>query len=58
MKKRVFIIGYAKGSDKGFDGFRPDSKPILNAIEEVAGFRTEIVFYRPSKKYGLYSAKN
>jgi hypothetical protein len=53
MKKRVFIIEYAKGSDKGFDGFRPDSKPILTAIEEVAGFKTEIVFYRPNKKYEL-----
>ncbi|MGB5866395.1 MAG: Cj0069 family protein [Arcobacteraceae bacterium] len=53
MEKKVFIIEYAKGSDKGFDGFRPDSKPILNAIEEVAGFKTEIVFYRPNKKYEL-----
>ena len=53
MNKRVFIIEYAKGSDKGFDGFRPDSKPILNAIEEVAGLKTEIVFYRPNKKYEL-----
>jgi len=53
MKKKVFIIEYAKGSDKGFDGFRPDSKPILDAIEETAGFRTEIVFYRPNKKYDL-----
>lgn len=25
---------YAKGSDKGFDGFRPDSKPILNARKD------------------------
>lgn len=53
MKKKVFIIEYAKGSDKGFDGFRPDSKPILNAIEDIAGYKTEIVFYRPNKKYEL-----
>jgi len=53
MDKRVFIIEYAKGTDKGFDGFRPDSKPILNAIEDAAGFKTEIVFYRPNKKYEL-----
>ena len=46
MEKRVFVIEYAKGSDKGFDGFRADSKPILNAIEEVTG-------YRPNKKYEL-----
>ncbi|MEA2028560.1 MAG: hypothetical protein U9N49_06245, partial [Campylobacterota bacterium] len=53
MKKRVFIIEYAKGTDKGFDGFRPDSKPILNAIKEETGLDREIVFYRPNKKYEL-----
>jgi len=53
MKKKVFIIEYGKGNDKGFDGFRADSKPILNAIEEIAGYKTEIVFYRPNKKYEL-----
>ncbi|MEA3512249.1 MAG: Cj0069 family protein [Campylobacterota bacterium] len=53
MKKRVFIIEYAKGSDKGFDGFRADTKPILNAIEQMSGLKGEIVFYRPNKKYEL-----
>lgn len=53
MKNKVFIIEYAKGSDKGFDGFRPDSKPILNAIKELTAIDTEIVFYRPNKKYEL-----
>lgn len=53
MAKRVFIIEYAKGSDKGFDGFRPDSKPILQAIEEETKYKTEIVFYKPNKKYEL-----
>ena len=53
MEKKVFVIEYAKGSDKGFDGFRADTKPILNAIEEATGYRTEIVFYRPNKKYEL-----
>ncbi len=53
MKKRIFIIEYQKGSDKGFDGFRPDSKPILNAIEESTNYKTEIVFYKPNRKYDL-----
>jgi len=53
MNKKVFVIEYAKGSDKGFDGFRPDTKPILNAIEDETGLKTEIVFYRPNKKYDL-----
>ncbi len=53
MKNTIFIIEYAKGSDKGFDGFRPDTKPILEAIEKVTEFKTEIVFYRPNRKYDL-----
>jgi glutathione synthase/RimK-type ligase-like ATP-grasp enzyme len=51
--KKIFIIEYTKGTDKGFDGFRPDSKPILNAIKEATNFDTEIVFYRPNRKYEL-----
>ncbi len=53
MKNKIFVIEYQKGSDKGFDGFRSDSKPILNAIEELTDFKTEIVFYRPNRKYDL-----
>ena len=56
MRKKnntIFIIEYAKGSDKGFDGFRPDTKPILKAIEEVTSFDTEVVFFRPNRKYQL-----
>ncbi|XPV69065.1 MAG: Cj0069 family protein [Halarcobacter sp.] len=53
MKNTIFIIEYAKGSDKGFDGFRPDTKPILNAIEETTDYKTEIVFYKPNRKYDL-----
>lgn len=53
MNDRVFIIEYAKGSDKGFDGFRADTKPILKEIRSVTNRDTEIVFYRPNKKYEL-----
>ena len=53
MAKKIFIIEYQKGTDKGFDGFRPDTKAILNAIEDVTNYKTEIVFYRPNRKYEL-----
>lgn len=53
MRNTVFIIEYSKGTDKGFDGFRADTKPILNAIEDVTDYKTEIVFYRPDRKYDL-----
>ncbi|AQW86041.1 putative protein (ATP-grasp domain) [Campylobacter pinnipediorum subsp. caledonicus] len=52
--KKVFVIEYSKGTDKGFDGFRPDTKPILNAIKEFTKLDTEIVFYVPDKKDKLF----
>lgn len=54
MKNKVVVIEYAAGTDKGFDGFRPDTKPILKAIEEATSLETEIVFYIPNKKEQLF----
>ncbi len=54
MAKRYFIIEFSEGSDKSFDGFRADTKPILNAIKEETGDETEIVFYRPDRKDELF----
>lgn len=48
------IIEYAKGSDKGCDGFRPDTKPILKSLKDVAGIDGEVVFYRPKRKEELF----
>lgn len=50
MEKRAFVIEYPQGTDKGFDGYRPDTKPILRAIKEEKGMETEVVFYRPDRK--------
>lgn len=54
MKKYAMIIEYAKGSDKGCDGFRPDTKPILEALKRVANIDGEIVFYTHKKRDELY----
>ncbi len=54
MIKKIFIIEYSKGTDKGFDGFRPDTKPILNAITEATNIPTEVVFYVPEKNDKLF----
>ncbi|AXX93372.1 hypothetical protein CPU12_08435 [Malaciobacter molluscorum LMG 25693] len=58
MKNKIFIIECNVGSDKGFDGFRADTKPILNEIEQISGFSTEVVFYSPSKKDELFEYLN
>ncbi len=54
MKKYAMIIEYAKGTDKGFDGFRPDTKPILRSLKKVAGIDGEVVFYNPKRKDDLF----
>jgi glutathione synthase/RimK-type ligase-like ATP-grasp enzyme len=54
MKKYAIIIEYALGSDKGCDGFRPDTKPILNSLKKVANIDGEIVFYNPERKEELF----
>lgn len=53
MNKRVFIIECHEGSDKGFDGFRPDTKPLLEAISEELSIQNEVVFYSSDKKDNL-----
>ena len=54
MKKYAIIIEYAKGSDKNFDGFRPDTKPILKSLKNIANIDGEVVFYNPKRKKELY----
>lgn len=54
MKKYVIMIEYANGNDKGCDGFRPDTKPILNSLKRVANIEGEVVFYNPKRKDELF----
>jgi hypothetical protein len=49
----VVVIEYPKGSDKGVDGFRADSKSIQKAIQKYAKCDGEIVFYTHKKRHGL-----
>lgn len=49
MKQYVIIIEYAGGTDKGCDGFRADTKPILNALKKIA-IDGEVVFYTDVRK--------
>ena len=53
MKQYIMIIEYAKGSDKGFDGFRADTKPILRALKKL-GVDGEVVFYTHKKREALF----
>ncbi len=54
MKQYVILIEYAGGSDKGCDGFRIDTKPILNALRKIA-VDGEVVFYSDERKEELFN---
>lgn len=52
-EKYAIIIEYPKGSDKGPDLFRPDTKPILKAIQKHADCDGEVVFYTHKRRKAL-----
>jgi len=54
MKKYAVIIEYAIGTDKGCDGFRPDTKPLLKSLRKIANIDGEVVFYNPDRKKELF----
>ncbi len=45
MKKCVIVLTAEGGPDKGLDGHRKDTMPIVNAIREK-GYESEVVFFR------------
>jgi hypothetical protein len=42
------------GSDKGFDGHRKDTMPIVNEINKIPGLHCDVLFYRDSWATELY----
>ena len=49
----IITIEYPKGSDKGPDQFRPDTKPITRAIKRHAQCDGEVVFYTHKRRKKL-----
>ncbi len=49
MKKSVVFFEAPGGSDKGLDGHRKDTLPMVNALKEK-GWHAEVVFYEDDKK--------
>lgn len=49
MKKHVVIFEVAGGTDKGTDGYRPDTMPIVKSLEK-RGWTAEVIFYSHEKK--------
>ena len=49
----IIVIEYPKGSDKGPDQFRPDTKPIIRAVKKHAQCDGEVVFYTHKRRKKL-----
>lgn len=49
MKKHIVIFEVAGGTDKGPDGYRPDTMPIVKSLEK-RGWTAEVIFYTHEKK--------
>ncbi|RXJ00327.1 hypothetical protein DS745_12410 [Anaerobacillus alkaliphilus] len=52
MKKHVIFLEVEGGNDKGTDGLRPDTMPIVNSLKAV-GWTAEVIFYTEAKKKEL-----
>ena len=53
MKKQVIIFEVRGGSDKGHNGFRRDSKPIIDSLKK-RGWTAEIIFYQDKDRGEIY----
>ena len=49
MKKKVVFFEVKGGSDKGPDGYRKDTMPMVNALKE-RGWDAEVIFFELEKK--------
>ncbi|OEH91532.1 Cj0069 family protein [Bacillus solimangrovi] len=49
MKKKVVFFEVREGTDKGPDGYRPDTMPMVNALNE-RDWEAEVIFYSDDKK--------
>lgn len=53
MKQHVVIFEARGGTDKGEYGYRPDSKPIIDALAN-RGWTSEVIFYRDEDRGAIY----
>ena len=54
MHKAIVVFEVEGGSDKGPDGHRKDTMPIVNAIKEN-GWESEVIFYHPDNADEIFT---
>ena len=53
MKQHLVVFEARGGTDKGEFGYRPDTKPIIDALIK-RGWTAEVVFYRDEDRGEIY----
>lgn len=53
MKKNIVFFEVREGSDKGPDGFRRDTMPMVNELKK-RGYEAEVIFFEINKKDEIY----
>ncbi|WP_257161865.1 Cj0069 family protein [Corynebacterium cystitidis] len=53
MKKAIVVFEVEGGSDKGDDGHRKDTMPIVNAIKDN-GWHSEVIYYHPDQAEEIF----
>lgn len=54
MKKNIVFFEVRGGSDKGEDGYRKDTMPMVNALK-AKGWNAEAIFFEVGKKNEIYN---
>ena len=54
MKKNIVFFEVRGGSDKGEDGYRKDTMPMVNALKDK-GWGAEVIFFEVGKKDEIYA---
>lgn len=54
MKKNIVFFEVRGGSDKGEDGFRKDTMPMVNALKK-RGWNAEVIFFEVAQKEAIYT---
>lgn len=54
MKKNIVFFEVHGGSDKGDDGYRKDTMPMVNALKDK-GWNAEVIFFEIGKKDEIYN---
>lgn len=55
MKRHVVFLEVEGGNDKGADGLRPDTMPMVNSLKKF-GWTSEVIFYAESKKEDIFQS--